>query len=335
MTKDDVIKKIVFRLSNQVDPDLVSSTLYFELNGYDIVEQQKNEIVEYNQTEDQKATQMFFISKKVEGLSDRTLKYYKTVLTKFANVIVKPLKEITSTDIRYYIAYRIQESNISKCTQNNERRVISTFFAWLTAEEYILRNPTLSVKKIKQEKRVKKPFSEEELERIRKACIDKRENALVEFLYSTGCRCGEIEGLMIQDVDFSSGKLIVFGKGSKEREVFLNTKCVMALKEYIQERNNPKEGYLFETRLYNSKDKVKGASANWVECTIREIGKRADVSNCHPHRFRRTTATTALNRGMPIDQVQKMLGHEDIKTTTIYAQTDLESVQANHKKYVV
>ena len=169
MTKDDVIKKIVFRLSNQVDPDLVSNTLYLELNGYDIVEQQKNEIVEYSQTEDQKATQMFFVSKKVEGLSDRSLKYYKSILDKFLGIIVKPLKDINSSDIRYYIAYRIQQSSISKCTQDNERRAISTFFAWLTQEEYISRNPCLSVKKIKQEKRLKKPFTEEELELIRKS----------------------------------------------------------------------------------------------------------------------------------------------------------------------
>lgn len=331
MIKDDVIKRIVLRLSNQVDPDLVSNTLYFELNGYDIVEQRKNEIVEYSQSEDQKATQMFFVSKKVEGLSDRTLKYYKNVLTKFASVIVKPLKEITSTDIRYYIAYRIQESNISKCTQNNERRVISTFFAWLTAEEYILRNPTLSVKKIKQEKRVKKPFSEEELELIRKACKNLKETAIVEFLYSTGCRCSEMADLRIENIDINSGKLVVFGKGAKEREVFINAKCKIALSEYLESRGNLKAGPLFESQTYKGESmKVAG-----IEICIRGLGKRAGVENCHPHRFRRTTATTALNRGMPIDQVQQMLGHEDIKTTTIYAITDKENLQSAHRKFVV
>ena len=328
MTKDDVIKKIVFRLSNQVDPDLVSNTLYLELNGYDIVEQQKNEIIEYSQTEDQKATQMFFISKKVEGLSDRTLKYYKSVLIKFASVIVKPLKEITATDIRYYIAYRIQESDISKCTQNNERRVISTFFAWLTAEEYILRNPTLSVKKIKQEKRIKKPFSEEEMELIREACRDTREKAIIEFLYSTGCRIEELSRVTIKDIDIVNGVVNLYGKGSKEREAFLNTRCKMIINEYIEGRSK-------DEALFNNKRTNKSYDIGYLEQIVRKIGKRAGVEKCHPHRFRRTTATTALNRGMPIDQVQKMLGHEDIKTTTIYAQTDLESVQANHKKYVV
>lgn len=333
MIKDDVIKNIVIRLSGEIDADIVSNVLYFELNNYDIVENKKNEVATYNQTDDQKAYKMFFISKKVEGLSDKTLKYYKSVIDKFVSVIVKPLKDITATDIRYYIAYRINESCISKCTQDNERRAISTFFTWLTAEEYIQRNPCLSVKKIKQEKRMKKPFSEEELELIRKVCKDERESALVEFLYSTGCRCGEIEELKMKDVDLENGKLIVYGKGEKEREVFLNTKCVLAIKEYIRSRNT-KGIYLFETKCYNSNNESKCASAHWVEYTIREIGKRAGVEKCHPHRFRRTTATTALNRGMPIDQVQKMLGHTDIKTTTIYAQTDLESVQASHKKFV-
>ena len=331
MTKDDVIKRIVLRLSNQVDPDLVSNTLYFELNGYDIVEQRKNEIVEYSQSEDQKATQMFFVSKKVEGLSDRTLKYYKNVLTKFASVIVKPLKDITATDIRYYIAYRIQESNISKCTQNNERRVISTFFTWLTAEEYISRDPSLSVKKIKQEKRVKKPFSEEELELIRKACKNEKETAIVEFLYSTGCRCSELVDLRIENIDFNTCKVLVFGKGAKEREVFINAKCKIAISEYLASRDNPKEGPLFESQTYKGQSmKVSG-----IEICIRGLGKRAGVENCHPHRFRRTTATTALNRGMPIDQVQQMLGHEDIKTTTIYAITDKENLQSAHRKFVV
>lgn len=336
MTKDDVIKEIAFRFGESgFDVHKAQGILYLVLNNYNITQNEKMEMVEYNQSDNDKAFKMFLVSKKVEGCTDKTIKYYKDTLDKYNSVMVKPYKEVTTNDIRYYLAMREMQDHVSKCTANNERRVLSTFFCWLTANGCITKNPMLAIKAIKQEKRIKKPFSEEELELIRRACIDKREKALVEFLYSTGCRCGEIKDLMIENIEISSGKLTVFGKGQKEREVFLNAKCKMALNEYLGERGKPNSGHLFEVRLYNSKDRIVGASGSWVEVTIRNIGKRAGVKNCHPHRFRRTTATTALQRGMPIEQVRMMLGHEDIKTTTIYAEADRDSLQAAHKKYVV
>lgn len=331
MVKDDVIKKIVFRLGNEIDTSVLQSVLYFELNNYDIVEQTKNEIVEYNQTRDQKAIHMFFVSKKVEGCSDKTIKHYQNTIKSFLSVIHKPFEEITTNDIRYYIAKRGTVDKVSKVTQNNERLVISSLFAWLTAEEYILRNPMLSFKKIKQDKQVKKPFSEEEMELLRRACKNKRELAVLEFLFSTGCRCGELEEIRIENIDFDAGKLFVIGKGNKERCVFLNPKAKVAIREYIAERGSPTRGALFESQTY----KGRGLKVSGIEIIVRNIGKRAGIEKCHPHRMRRTTATTALNRGMPIDQVKEMLGHESIATTTIYALTDKENLQASHKKYVV
>ena len=166
---------------------------------------------------------------------------------------------------------------------------------------------------------------------IRKACKDEKELAIIEFFYSTGCRCEEVTLVRIEEIDFNNNKLIVYGKGQKEREVFINAKCKIALVDYLKKRGNPKEGPLFESQTY----KGQSMQTAGFGIRIREIGKRAGVKNCHPHRFRRTTATTALNRGMPIEQVRLMLGHEDIKTTTIYAIADKENLQASHKKYVV
>lgn len=336
MVKDNVIKDLALRLSEHgIDVYKAQNILYIGLSNYTISENQKMEIVEYSQSENDKAFNMFLISKKVEGCTDRTIKFYKDTLNKYNSVIVKPYTETSTNDIRYYLAYRETQEKVSKCTVNNERRVLSTFFCWLTANDYIVKNPMLAIKPIKQEKRIKKPFSEEELEMIRRSCKNRREIALVEFLYSTGCRCGEIEGLKIENVDIASGKLIVFGKGQKEREVFLNAKCRMTLKEYLEERNNPESGPLFAIKVRGKEKDEKSVNEQWVENTIRKIGDRAGVKKCHPHRFRRTTATTALNRGMPIEQVRMMLGHENITTTTIYAIADKDNLQYNHKKYVV
>lgn len=329
MLKDEVIRSITCRLTGVVDSKLLQDILYVELNNYDIVETTKNEVVEYNQSENQRAYQMFFISKKVEGCTDKTIKYYGDVLGMFTRTIVKPFTKITTNDLRYYLAMRSTQDKISKVTQDNERRILSSFFVWLTANEYIDKNPMLPIKAIKKEKRIKKPFSEDELELIRNAYRTEKEAAVVEFLYSTGCRAGELVDLRIEDLDLNSGKVLVFGKGEKEREVFVGAKCKLALKQYLSSRGNPTSGPLFHSS--------RGGALKYagIEEIIKKVGKRAGVENCHPHRFRRTTATTALNRGMPLEQVQMMLGHENIATTTIYAISDKASLQYNHKRYVV
>lgn len=242
----------------------------------------------------------------------------------------KRLKDITTNDIRYYLAILSTKDKVSKCTQDNERRNLSSIFTFLNNEGYIHKNPLASVKKIKQDSVVKDPFSETELELIRRACETKRERALIEFLLSTGCRVGEIPDIKIEDVDFKNNKLIVTGKGSKQRYVFLNEKAMFTLDEYLEERGKPRYGALFLSRWSN-----QGIGRDYAEQIIREIGKRAGVERCHPHRFRHTTATMALRRGMPLEMVQEMLGHSDIRTTQIYAQQDKADLQMYHKKYVV
>ncbi|MCH5207564.1 MAG: tyrosine-type recombinase/integrase [Oscillospiraceae bacterium] len=276
----------------------------------------------------QKAVQMFIVTKKVEGCSDKTIAYYIGVLKRFFTEINSNIDKITADQVRYYIAIRSERDKLSKVSQDNELRVLKSFFSWCSAEDYITKNPTTNIKAIKQEKRIKKPFSEVELERLRKAAESKRDIAILETLYSTGCRASELCGMNRSEVD--GDEIIVFGKGGKERICYLNAKARLALSDYLSERSDDNPAL-----FVNAQKPFNRLSRSSIEKIVREIGQQAGVENCHPHRFRRTAATIALNRGMPIDQVQQMLGHARIATTTIYAQSEAESVKASHRKFVV
>lgn len=318
---DELVRKIMMSFGI-----LDENALRIILNDYEI----SHKSTELAIPEDgrQKALQMYIVTKKVEGCSDTTIRYYVGVLTRFLQEINSNIDSIKADQIRYYIAIRSERDKLSKVSQDNELRVLKGFFSWCSAEDYISKNPTTNIKAIKQEKRIKKPFSEVELERLRRAAKTKRDIAILETLFSTGCRASELVGMNRSAVD--GDEIVVFGKGSKERVCYLNAKARLAISEYLDERkdNNPA---LFVTL----RKPIRRLSRESIRNVIREIGQKAGVENCHPHRFRRTAATIALNRGMPIDQVQQMLGHTQIATTTIYAQSDAESVKASHRKYVV
>lgn len=295
----------------------------------------------------------FIAAKIAEGKSRRTLKYYKTEITRALQTIGKPYMEITADDIRLYIAMRIQRDKVSTVTANNERRNLSSFFGWLQTEEIMLRNPMAKVGPVKEQKQKKKAFEQIDMERIRGACASKREKAIIEMLASTWCRVSELVQIRIDEVD--NGKAIVHGKGAKDREVFINARASYALKDYMEERkdNNP---YLFPKCRYAGNlvilAKKTKKSKEWyrdpemvdeelhmdmgtLEHICREIGKRAGVTNVHPHRFRRTGATMALRTGMPLTIVSKLLGHESIETTQIYLDISDDELQQAHEKYVM
>lgn len=338
--KDDVIREISAKMVNLLSADLLQvleSKIATVLYKYEVSVAEHSLTTEIDK--DSAAIKNFFIAKKVEGLSDKSLAYYKTVIANFFRVITIPLANIDSNTIRYYMAIRM-EQGVSKVTLDNERRVLKSFFNWLSAEDFIGKSPLSSMKPIKQEKRIKKSFSEVELEKIRRAALEEknelkrlRDVALVEFLYSTGARVSEVAGVKIEDIQ--GDECIVFGKGAKERAVFLNAKCNYAISEYLKIRkdNNP---FLFvATPDTPSKKEKKGLSAGSIEVIIRQLGEKAKVENCHPHRFRRTMATAALNRGMPLEEVSQLLGHEELETTTIYARSDKGNIKTSHKKYIV
>ena len=318
---DEIIKRLA------IGGEWDETRLRVVLNDYDITKR-TTELSIAGQNDRQKAVQMFLVTKKVEGCTERTIRYYLGALRRFFDEVNIELKEIDADRIKYYLAIRASRDGLSKTSQDNELRVLRSFFKWCTNEEYIVKDPTANIKAIKKEKRIKKPFTETELEMIRKNAKTLRDRAIVEVLYSTGVRVSELCGMNRENIN--GDEILVFGKGEKERVVFLNARARLALKEYLESRTDQNEA-LFVAE----KDPHMRLEKAGVEIVIREIGRRAEISKCHPHRFRRTAATIALNRGMPIEQVQKMLGHENIGTTTIYARSEEENVKANHRKYVV
>ena len=324
------VNRVISILAEQktVQLDSVRNVLDLVLNDYD-VKLRECSLAIIDTDSRTRIIQNFLVAKKVEGRADSSLRQYNYQLVQFFGIIDKKVDEVTTNDIRFYLAKRqIDNSGISKVTLNNERRILNSFFSWCQAENYIVKNPMAAVGMIKQPKRIKKAFSEIEMEKLREACKTNRDKAMIEVLYSTGVRCHELVRIRLEDID--GDQISVIGKGDKERFVYLNAKSIVAIKKYLETRNNEGE-YLFE----NQKKPFGKMSKGNVERVIREIGDAAGVKNTHPHRFRRTAATLALNRGMPIEQVQQMLGHENIGTTTLYARSELENVKASHRKYVV
>ncbi len=312
--------------------ETLRDVLLITLSKYEIKEKETSLVV-YDST-DANIIQRFFVAKTTCGLSARSLTYYKQILKKSLETIGKHLKDITADDIRAYLTMtRLKGS--SNVTLNNERRVLSSFFTWCHDEEFLPRNIMKRVDKIKVEKKVKKPFTEEEMERLRTFAKTDRDKAIIEFLYSTGCRVSEMVALNRDDIDYESREVTVLGKGNKQRKVFLSYRCIAALQSY-QSKRLDKDPALFVSMPSNRfphRDSQR-LLASGVEVMIRTTGKRAGIDKAHPHRIRRTAATFALRRGMPIEQVSKMLGHEDLKTTTIYANSTLDEVKASHDKFI-
>lgn len=284
----------------------------------------------------------FLAIKMVKGLSENSLRHYTHTINKFFSYVDKTVPDMTANDVRYYLAIRKTRDGISNTTLNNELLNLRSFFTTLHAEEIIPRNPTAKIDAIKKEKRVKEPFTEIEVERLRVAAMNprtsnanpKRNLAIIETLYSTGCRVSELVNIKIKDI--ASGQIKVIGKGNKERYVYLNPRAQIAIENYLATRTDnfewlfPGGNMIDKGRTLEDHPLEKGT----VESIIRKIGKRAGIENCHPHRFRRTAATIALRRGMPIEQVSRMLGHESLSTTQIYAITADEDVQNSHRKYL-
>lgn len=288
---------------------------------------------------DKRIFQKFFVAKAVEGLAQSSLTYYNTIISAFLLKVGKHVKEITTDDVRVYLAYKKLEK-ASDNTLNNIRRTLNSFFKWCTEEDFISRNPMLRIKGVRQVKKLRKPFSEDEMELLRSAAKTKRNRAIVEFLYSTGCRVSEMTNANISDLDLINGQLDVLGKGRKYRTVYLSSRCKIAIKEYLDTRNDNLEALFISTwenfnGIQESDIVPCRMSKSAVESMVRMLGRRVGIDNVHPHRFRRTAATTALKRGMPLEQVQKLLGHDSIHTTTIYAQSTNDEIKLAHEKFII
>lgn len=267
----------------------------------------------------------YIASMRLEGRSEKTLKQYYDALTKLLEEIPKNIWDIKTNDIRYHLANYQATHNVSNATVNNKRKFLSAFFVWATREEIVDKNPMLKINSIKERYVTKKPFSDIELAKIRDALEDNREKALVEFLLSTRCRVSEVAGLKVGNIDFRTGECVVLGKGNKERTVYLNNKSMYYLERYFG-------NFVDADRPLFMNSRGRGMTKQNIEELMRIIGKRAGVSKVHPHRFRRTMATNAMKRGMPVQYIQVILGHSKLDTTMIYCIYDKEVVKAEYMK---
>jgi integrase/recombinase XerD len=279
--------------------------------------------------ENQGLHQMFISAKRVEGCSEKSLKYYEATITNMLNNTRKPLREIGTDDLRGYLANYQRERNSSKVTIDNMRRIFSSFFGWLEDEDYILKSPVRRIHKIKTDKTIKETFSDESLELLRDACEEIRDLAIVDLLASTGMRVGELVQLNREDINFHERECIVFGKGGNERVVYFDARAKIHLRNYLDSRTDNHPALFVSLTCPYERLMIGG-----VETRLREIGKRADMQKVHPHKFRRTLATRAIDKGMPIEQVQRLLGHVKIDTTMHYAMVNQTNVKNSHRKYI-
>jgi len=280
-------------------------------------------------TSNEEYLQMFLNAKKIEGCSERTINYYQTTTRNFLKSINAKIQKITTEEIREYLVDYQSKNNCSKTTVDNIRRNISSFFSWLEEEDYILKSPMKRIHKIKATKIVKTIISDEEIEKLRDHCLNARDLAIIDLLYSTGIRVGELVRLNRKDINFNDRECIVLGKGDKERKVYFDAKAKIHLQEYLDTRSDNNDALLVTLDAPHVRLKISG-----VEIRLRNLGKRAEVERVHPHKFRRTMATRAIDKGMPVEQVQKLLGHSQIDTTMQYAIVNQSNVKESHRKYI-
>ena len=272
---------------------------------------------------------MFIDAKQIEGCSERTLLYYRVTIEHMLGSIETPIRKITTDEIRGYLVDYQKVNNCSKVTVDNVRRNMSSFFSWLEEEDYILKSPMRRIHKIKTKQPVKETITDEMIEKLRDNCTCVRDLAMIDLLYSTGIRVGELVGLNISDIDFEERECIVFGKGDKERRVYFDAKAKLHLQEYIESRTDDNPALFVTLDAPHARLKISG-----VEIRVRELGRKLNIDKIHPHKFRRTMATRAIDKGMPIEQVQKILGHSQIDTTMQYAIVNQNNVKVSHRRYI-
>lgn len=325
--RNEILTKLVNRFTTEQLQDI---QIVFDsvANNYEVLER-CTELVQYGYVPEEVKT--YVVIRKIEGLSDKTLKGYKLILDNFFEVVKKQLNEITSNDVRCYLYYLSKEKKNSNRSIEGKRLVLNGFFNWCVLEGYMKANPCSIIKPIKYEKEQKPHLTQYELEMIREACKTTRERALVEFLYSTGCRVSEVVGMNVFDIDFRTKEIKIFGKGSKHRTGYMNAKAEMWIKKYLSERIGCSDAlFIYDRKPYGRLQK------DGIEKIIRDLNKRAGITkNVTPHTFRHTTATTAVANGMAIQEVQKVLGHVNIATTMIYAEVAASDIKHHHAKCVI
>lgn len=272
---------------------------------------------------------MFLTAKQIEGCSERTIEYYKSTIKTMLERVDMPIRKMTTEVLRDYLVQYQSVNNCSKVTIDNIRRNLSSFFSWLEEEDHILKSPIRRIHKVKTKKVVKEVISDENLEQLRDGCSEKRDLAIIDILISTGMRVGELVNLNIADLDFEERECVVYGKGDKERKVYFDARTKLHIQSYLEERSDQDPALFVSLNAPYQRLQISG-----VETRIRELGRQLQINNIHPHKFRRTMATRAIDKGMPIEQVQKLLGHQQIDTTMQYAMVNQNNVKSSHRKYM-
>lgn len=282
-----------------------------------------------NTSAEQDFVELFLSAKRIEGCSEKSLKYYRATIDAMVTGIGKEIKHITTDDIRTYLTEYQNQKQSSRVTIDNIRRILSSFFSWLEDEDYILKSPVRRIHKVKTASNIKETYSDEALELMRDNCDEIRDLAIIDMLASTGMRIGEMVLLNREDIDFNERECIVFGKGDKERIVYFDARTKIHLQEYLNSRKDENAALFVALKAPYNRVTIGG-----IETRLRKFGKQLGLQKVHPHKFRRTLATMAIDKGMPIEQLQQLLGHKRIDTTLQYAMVKQNNVKIAHRKYI-
>lgn len=320
---NDVIQEMIPYLNN-AQAEKLQMVLQHTFFNYEIIEGENKD----NDSE-QNLVGLFLSAKRIEGCSEKSLKYYNATIQTFLDGVRKTIKHIQTDDIRNYLTEYQKQKKSSRVTIDNIRRILSSFFSWLEDEDYILKSPVRRIHKVKTASNIKETYSDEELELMRDNCTEIRDLAMIDMLASTGMRVGEMVLLNKADINFNERECIVFGKGDKERIVYFDARTKIHLKEYLQSRNDDNPALFVSLKAPSNRISIGG-----VEVRLRKFGKQLGLQKVHPHKFRRTLATMAIDKGMPIEQLQQLLGHRRIDTTLQYAMVKQSNVKMAHRKYI-
>lgn len=326
--RDELISEVVQRMLPYLDNKQLAN---LQNNLNQVLQRYEVDLINDSNAENdsQELVEKFISAKRVEGCSEKTLKYYLATIEAMNSSLEKDVRIIQTEDLRKYLTdYQIQNGS-SKVTIDNIRRILSSFFSWLEDEDYIIKSPVRRIHKVKTVSNIKETYTDEELELMRDNCEELRDLAIVDMLASTGMRIGEMVLLNRDDLNFNERECIVLGKGSKERIVYFDARTKLHLQEYLKSRVD-NESALFVTL----KAPYKRIQIGGIENRLRELGKNLKIGRVHPHKFRRTLATMAIDKGMPIEQLQRLLGHQRIDTTLQYAMVKQSNVKIAHKKYI-
>ena len=328
--KETFLSAVIHRLESNFTADQIMKVVEVvedELSKYEINRQASDE--EVRMRENSQLVGIFLSAKRIEGCSEKTIHYYQSSIEKLLTTIKKEVCNITTNDIRCYLAEQQDTKHLSKVTIDNLRRIFSSFFSWLEDEDYITKSPVRRIHKVRTDTLVKEVLSDESMEVLRDSCTEIRDIAMIDLLASTGIRVGELVKMNREDIDFQERQCVVFGKGNKEREVYFNARTKIHLKRYMDERTDNNPALFVSLSAPHSRLTISG-----VEARLRQLGKRANILKVYPHKFRRTLATMAIDKGMPIEQVQKLLGHVKIDTTLHYAMVNQTNVKLAHRKFL-